>query len=120
LNIRQQKVRSKNAMDVVECSFFYVLGSLNLTQNPQPLKTSTGWKNRKNGLKTADGDAMEEKSQVRLNAEKDPNYLPYCMRCPRLVRMRKVAPFYWRCECGAEHDERVNVEYSTMSVGIGG
>lgn len=46
------------------------------------------------------------KSQVRVNAERDPNYLPYCLRCRGLVRMRKVADFYWRCDCGAEHDER--------------
>lgn len=45
-------------------------------------------------------------STVRINAEKDPTYRPYCMRCPRLVRMKRVEPFYWRCACGAEHDER--------------
>jgi hypothetical protein len=45
-------------------------------------------------------------SQVRMNAEKDPSYCPYCMRCPGLVRMKKIAEFFWRCVCGAEHDER--------------
>lgn len=46
------------------------------------------------------------KSIIRLNTEEDPNYCPYCGRCPGLVRMVKVEPFYWRCRCGAEHDER--------------
>lgn len=45
-------------------------------------------------------------SQVRMNAEKDEAYRPYCMRCPGLVRMVKIAPFFWRCKCGAEHDEQ--------------
>jgi hypothetical protein len=52
----------------------------------------------------------ERKSQVRFNAERDPSYCPYCMRCTGLVRMRKVEDFYWRCGCGAEHDERRAVE----------
>lgn len=46
------------------------------------------------------------KSTIRLNAEKDESYRPYCMRCPGLVRMTKVAPFYWTHSCGAIHDER--------------
>lgn len=46
------------------------------------------------------------KSIVRLNAEEDQSYRPYCMRCPGLVRMRKAAPFLWYCPCGAVHDER--------------
>lgn len=46
------------------------------------------------------------KSLVRQNAESDPNYCPYCMRCFGFVRMRKVKDFYWRCACGAQHDER--------------
>lgn len=50
--------------------------------------------------------AATAKSQVRLNAEQDPTYRPYCMRCSGLVRMQIVEPFYWRCACGAEHDER--------------
>jgi hypothetical protein len=37
---------------------------------------------------------------------RDPDYAPYCMRCARLVRMVRVEPLYWRCECGAEHDDR--------------
>jgi hypothetical protein len=48
----------------------------------------------------------EPKSQVRLNAEANPNYCPYCLRCVGLVRMVKVEPFLWRCRCGAVHDER--------------
>jgi hypothetical protein len=48
-----------------------------------------------------------EKSQVRINAENDTAYAPYCLCCPRCVRMKKIEDFYWRCECcGAEHDER--------------
>lgn len=47
------------------------------------------------------------KSQVRVNAERDPTYNPYCMRCSGLIRMQLVEKFYWRCAvCGAEHDER--------------
>jgi hypothetical protein len=50
---------------------------------------------------------MQTKSIVRENAEKDPNYAPYCMPCPRLVRMKKIEPFFWKCDkCGAECDER--------------
>ena len=44
-------------------------------------------------------------SLVKENALKDPNYAPYCLRCPGLVRMVKVEPLYWRCRCGAQHDE---------------
>lgn len=40
------------------------------------------------------------------NAKKDPNYCPYCMRCTGLIRMKKVAPFYWNCHCGAIYDLR--------------
>lgn len=47
-----------------------------------------------------------DKSIVRLNAEKNENYCPYCMRCPGLVRMKKIEQFYWKCKCGAVHDER--------------
>lgn len=46
------------------------------------------------------------KSIVRSNAEKDPNYCPYCMRCSDLVRMKKVNTLLWKCKCGAIHDER--------------
>lgn len=45
-------------------------------------------------------------SIVRQNAEKDPTYCPYCMRCKGLIRMKKIEHMYWRCFCGAEHDER--------------
>lgn len=48
----------------------------------------------------------KRKSQIHINAEANPYYCPYCLRCPELVRMKKVEPFYWRCDCGAEHDER--------------
>lgn len=51
---------------------------------------------------------MNRTSIIRWNAERDPHYAPYCMRCPRLVRMQKVESMYWRCACGAEHDERDN------------
>lgn len=48
----------------------------------------------------------KRKSQIRINAEKDPSYNPYCGPCPSLVRMAKVRPFYWQCrQCGAVHDE---------------
>lgn len=47
-----------------------------------------------------------EPSIMRRNAEKDPSYCPYCMRCDGLVRMKKVEPFLWACSCGAIHDER--------------
>lgn len=46
------------------------------------------------------------KSLIRFNADKDPDYCPYCMRCSSFIRMKKIEPFYWRCKCGAEHDER--------------
>ena len=47
---------------------------------------------------------------IRRNATEDPSYAPYCMRCPGLVRMKKVETFYWRCTCGAEHDERSQLD----------
>lgn len=47
-------------------------------------------------------------SIVRSNALKDPNYAPYCMRCTGLVRMKKIEHMFWKCGCGAQHDERVN------------
>jgi hypothetical protein len=46
------------------------------------------------------------KSIVRMNAEQDPSYRPYCMRCTGLVRMKIQAPMLWKCSCGAVHDER--------------
>lgn len=45
-------------------------------------------------------------TKVRLNAEADPTYCPWCLRCKGLVRMNKVEPFLWSCDCGAKHDER--------------
>lgn len=50
-----------------------------------------------------------EKSTMRLNAEKDPDYCPYCLLCSGLVRMKKVEDFYWKCHCGAKHDERIEL-----------
>jgi hypothetical protein len=49
---------------------------------------------------------MNDKSIMRLNAEKDADYCPWCLRCAQMVRMKKVEPFLWRCRCGAVHDER--------------
>ena len=46
------------------------------------------------------------KSIIRINAEKDTNYCPYCLSCKGLVRMRKVKFLLWTCKCGAIHDER--------------
>lgn len=40
------------------------------------------------------------------NAEKDPTYAPYCLRCKGLVRMRVVERHRWRCGCGAACDYR--------------
>lgn len=40
------------------------------------------------------------------NVDKDPSYAPYSMRCPGLVRMRKVDHLFWRCPCGAKCDYR--------------
>lgn len=45
-------------------------------------------------------------SIMKLNAEKDPNYCPYCLRCSGLVRMVKVEHLLWKCKCGTIHDER--------------
>lgn len=50
------------------------------------------------------------KSIMRLNAEKDATYRPYCLRCPGLVRMTIVDRFLWACACGAVHDERTEDE----------
>jgi hypothetical protein len=51
------------------------------------------------------------KSIVRRNAEEDPSYCPYCMRCQGLVRMKKTdVPFLWRCSCGAIGDDRTPEE----------
>jgi hypothetical protein len=51
-------------------------------------------------------DAPIAKSIVRINAEKNSNYCPYCLRCSGLVRMKKITAFFWKCKCGAVHDER--------------
>lgn len=48
------------------------------------------------------------REQVVVNAEKDPNYSPYCLRCSTMRRMRKLAHLYWTCadNCGAIADYR--------------
>lgn len=43
---------------------------------------------------------------VRRNASADPEYCPYCLKCETFVRMKKIEKLYWKCKCGAEHDER--------------
>lgn len=43
---------------------------------------------------------------VAANHHKDPAYAPYCLRCSGHHRMRVVAPFLWKHDCGAVHDER--------------
>lgn len=49
---------------------------------------------------------IKYKSVVRLNAEADPTYSPYCLRCSTMARMQKIGEMVWRCtSCGAEHDE---------------
>ena len=50
------------------------------------------------------------KSLIREKAEEDPSYRPYCMRCSSIIRMSRIEPFFWRCACGAAHDERTNAE----------
>lgn len=61
---------------------------------------------------------MREKlSLVALNALDNPNYKPYCLRCDRGRMTRIVEPFLWRCDCGAEHDERAAVgEYQYVEM----
>lgn len=54
-------------------------------------------------------------SLVRRNAEAAPNYRPYCLRCSGLRRMERVEPFFWRCRCGAEHDEREPTSAATAA-----
>lgn len=56
-------------------------------------------------------------SIVRQNAEKDPNYCPYCMNCKGNVRMRQKADFLWSCKCGAVHDERWSLEKCNEELG---
>lgn len=48
-------------------------------------------------------------SVIIRNATTDPMYRPWCKDCRGLVRMQIVERFFWRCPCGAEHDERANV-----------
>jgi hypothetical protein len=50
--------------------------------------------------------AIWQRNVILCNEEKDPSYAPYCMRCPGLVRMRKISLHYWRCTCGAQCDYR--------------
>jgi hypothetical protein len=56
-------------------------------------------------------------SVVRWNAEKDPAYRPYCLRCKRMGRMNIVSPFLWKCPCGAVHDERTIHERVGQALG---
>ncbi len=56
---------------------------------------------------------MADKSLIRMNAEENANYCPYCMRCRGMQRMNKVAPFLWQHHCGAVHDERTEDEMKT-------
>lgn len=70
--------------------------------------TTPCWRHATRDLSTGSPSPMEPKSIIRLNAESNPGYRPYCGPCPGLVRMDKIAPFFWRCtRCGAEHDERM-------------
>jgi len=48
----------------------------------------------------------ERFAQIARNVERDPNYRPYCMRCPGLIRMRRIEHMLWTCNCGAIHDQR--------------
>ena len=50
--------------------------------------------------------AAWQRDLILCNAEEDPNYAPYCMRCTGLVRMRIVDRHYWWCHCGAQCDYR--------------
>jgi hypothetical protein len=52
------------------------------------------------------GAVFDRVGQVALNALLTEDYSPYCLRCSGAVRMRPVERFYWRCKCGAQHDER--------------
>lgn len=53
-------------------------------------------------------DRAWQREIILRNVAKDPSYAPYCVPCPGLVRMKKVEHLYWRCHCGAEHDERTS------------
>ena len=56
---------------------------------------------------------MINPSQMLMNALADRSYCPYCMRCPRAVRMNKTQEdFLWNHTCGAIHDERENTKVS--------
>jgi hypothetical protein len=47
---------------------------------------------------------------IAKNVKKDPNYAPYCLRCPGLKRMRVIEPMYWKCDgCGTVADDRKSV-----------
>ena len=52
-------------------------------------------------------DLSKAKSYViAANYHSNPNYSPYCGRCPGLDRMKLVEPYLWNHFCGAIHDER--------------
>jgi len=60
--------------------------------------------------------SLINKSLIRLNAESDPSYRPYCLRCKGIQRMEIVAQFAWKCPiCGAIHDERTLTEVAIQS-----
>lgn len=42
---------------------------------------------------------------VVRNHHEDRTYAPYCLRCRGLRRMVVVKPYYFKCSCGAIHDE---------------
>lgn len=52
---------------------------------------------------------------IAKNVKKDPYYSPYCNNCSGLKRMQRVHYMYWRCDCGAVHDQR-NVELNPNAV----
>ena len=49
-----------------------------------------------------------QREVILRNEGGDPYYAPYCMRCPGLVRMRRIERHYWRCGCGAQCDYRLS------------
>jgi hypothetical protein len=70
------------------------------------LISASDWVQLPGDPQTNNKDNKMSKSIIRINAEKDSTYRPYCMRCREFIRMNIVSRFYWKCKCGAEHDER--------------
>jgi hypothetical protein len=58
-------------------------------------------------------------SIMKINALKDPNYAPYCLRCSTMMRMTRVEPLLWKCKCGAIHDEREIKKSDVAGSGVG-